>query len=115
MQKKYLVRLIVLFYSLWQITLLLLYSVSETRNRLVILLRRIYGSCSIRNTRLPSVPNSFSGKGFCEIDEHEIGYIALHVHAAIEDQKVSQAMQLTRAVRDCISLVEKQTGDHHWT
>ena len=45
-----------------------------------------------------------------EIDEHEIGYIALHVHAAIEDQKVSQAMQLTRAVRDCISLVEKQTG-----
>ena len=31
-------------------------------------------------------------------------YIALHVHAAIEDQKVSQAMQLTRAVRDCISL-----------
>ena len=45
-----------------------------------------------------------------EIDEHEIGYIALHVHAAIEDQKVSQAMQLTRAVRDCISMVEKQTG-----
>lgn len=45
-----------------------------------------------------------------EIDEHEVGYIALHVHAAIEDQSVSQAMQLTRAVRDCISLVEKQTG-----
>lgn len=45
-----------------------------------------------------------------DIDEHEVGYIALHVHAAIEDQNVSQAMQLTRAVRDCISLVEKQTG-----
>lgn len=45
-----------------------------------------------------------------EIDEHEIGYIALHVHAAIEDQKVSQAMQLTRAVRDCISLVENRQG-----
>ena len=45
-----------------------------------------------------------------EIDEHEVGYLALHVHAAIEDQKVSQAMQMTRAVRDCISLVEEQTG-----
>lgn len=44
-----------------------------------------------------------------EIDEHEIGYIALHVHSAIEDEKVSQAMQVARAVRECISLVEKQT------
>lgn len=45
-----------------------------------------------------------------KIDEHEIGYIALHVHAAIEDEKVSQAMQIARAVRECISLVEQQTG-----
>lgn len=45
-----------------------------------------------------------------EIDEHEVGYIALHVHSAIEDEKVSQAMQIARAVRECISLVEKQTG-----
>lgn len=45
-----------------------------------------------------------------EIDEHEVGYIALHVHSAIEDEKVSQAMQVARAVRECISLVEKQTG-----
>ena len=45
-----------------------------------------------------------------QIDEHEIGYIALHVHSAIEDEKVSQAMQVARAVRECISLVEKQTG-----
>lgn len=45
-----------------------------------------------------------------KIDEHEIGYIALHVHSAIEDQKVSQAMQLAQAVRECISLVEMQTG-----
>ena len=44
-----------------------------------------------------------------EIDEHEIGYIALHVHSAIEEEKVSQAMQVARAVRECISLVEKQT------
>lgn len=45
-----------------------------------------------------------------EIDEHEIGYIALHVHSAIEEEEVSQAMQVARAVRECISLVEKQTG-----
>lgn len=45
-----------------------------------------------------------------QIDEHEIGYIALHVHSAIENEKVSQAMQVARAVRECISLVEKQTG-----
>lgn len=44
------------------------------------------------------------------IDEHEIGYIALHIHSAIEDEKVSQAMQIARAVRECISLVEEQTG-----
>lgn len=45
-----------------------------------------------------------------QIDEHEVGYIALHVHSAIENEKVSQAMQVARAVRECISLVEKQTG-----
>jgi transcriptional antiterminator len=45
-----------------------------------------------------------------EIDEHEIGYIALHVHSAIEDENVSQAMQVARAVRECITLVEQQTG-----
>ena len=45
-----------------------------------------------------------------KIDKHEIGYIALHVHSAINDEKVSQAMQIARAVRECISLVEQQTG-----
>lgn len=45
-----------------------------------------------------------------QIDEHEIGYIALHIHSAIEDEKVSQAMQIARAVRECISLVEQETG-----
>ncbi|MDD7403522.1 MAG: PRD domain-containing protein [Butyribacter sp.] len=44
-----------------------------------------------------------------KIDEHEIGYIALHIHSAIEDEKVSQAMQMARAVRECISLVEEKT------
>ena len=47
-----------------------------------------------------------------EIDEHEIGYIALHVHAAIVDENVSQAMEIARTVRECISLVEKETGNY---
>lgn len=45
-----------------------------------------------------------------QIDEHEIGYIALHVHSAIVDEKVSRAMQLAQAVRQCITLVEQKTG-----
>lgn len=45
-----------------------------------------------------------------EIDEHEIGYIALHVHSAIVEENVSQAMEVARAVRESISLVENITG-----
>ena len=45
-----------------------------------------------------------------EIDEHEVGYIALHIHSAINDEKVSHAMMITRAVRECITLVEEQTS-----
>lgn len=45
-----------------------------------------------------------------QIDEHEVGYIALHIHSAIEDEKVSQAMLIAGAVRECISLVEEYTG-----
>ena len=41
------------------------------------------------------------------IDEHEIGYIALHVHAAIVDENVSQAMEIARTVRECICMVEE--------
>lgn len=44
------------------------------------------------------------------IDEHEIGYIALHVHAAIVDENVSQAMEIARTVRECICMVEEETG-----
>lgn len=44
------------------------------------------------------------------IDEHEIGYIALHVHAAIVDENVSQAMGIARTVRECICMVEEETG-----
>lgn len=45
-----------------------------------------------------------------KIDEHEIGYIALHIHSAIEDEKVSQAMLIAGAVRECVNLLEEQTG-----
>ena len=41
------------------------------------------------------------------IDEHEIGYIALHVHAAIVDENVSH---IARTVRECICMVEEETG-----
>lgn len=45
-----------------------------------------------------------------QIEDDEVGYIALHIHSAIEDEKVSQAMQMAQAVRECISLVENEIG-----
>lgn len=33
-----------------------------------------------------------------EIDAHEIGYVALHIHSAIEDESVSAAMQMAGAI-----------------
>ena len=45
-----------------------------------------------------------------DIEDDEIGYVALHIHSAIEDEKVSQAMQMARSVRECISMVEKAIG-----
>ena len=45
-----------------------------------------------------------------EIDDHEVGYVALHIHSAIGDEKVSVAMQTARAVRECIDMLEKATG-----
>lgn len=45
-----------------------------------------------------------------EIDQHEIGYIALHIHSAIEDENVALSMQIARAVRECIEMVEQETG-----
>ncbi len=44
------------------------------------------------------------------LTDDEIGYIALHIHSSIMDQAVSQAMQMAEAVRECVSLVEKETG-----
>ena len=45
-----------------------------------------------------------------EIDEHEIGYVALHIHSAIEDENVALSMQIAGAVRECIRMVEEETG-----
>lgn len=45
-----------------------------------------------------------------DITDDEIGYIALHIHSAIQDENVSQAMQIAQAVRECISLIEEITG-----
>lgn len=45
-----------------------------------------------------------------DIDEHEIGYIALHVHTAIDHENISHSMMMAQAVRDCISMVEEETG-----
>lgn len=45
-----------------------------------------------------------------EMDEHEIGYIALHIHSAIEDENVALSMQIARTVRECIQLLEQETG-----
>lgn len=44
------------------------------------------------------------------IDKDEIGYIALHVHSSICDEKVSNAMQIAAAVRECVAMIEEETG-----
>lgn len=44
------------------------------------------------------------------IDEHEIGYVALHIHSALQDETISAAMQTARAVRQCVEILEKETG-----
>lgn len=45
-----------------------------------------------------------------EIDEHEVGYIALHIHSAIENETVALSMQIAGTVRECIQMVEEQAG-----
>lgn len=46
------------------------------------------------------------------LDDHEVGYVALHVHSAIEDEKISMAMQTAQAVRECVDMLEQETGEH---
>ncbi|MGN1196104.1 MAG: PRD domain-containing protein [Acetatifactor sp.] len=45
-----------------------------------------------------------------EVTDDEIGYVTLHIHSAIEDTEVSASMQAAGCVRECISMIEKETG-----
>ncbi|NYC53252.1 PRD domain-containing protein [Clostridium beijerinckii] len=45
-----------------------------------------------------------------EINEDEIGYIALHIHSSLGNEKVSQAMEIAILVRSCITSIEESTG-----
>ena len=45
-----------------------------------------------------------------EIPDDEIGYVALHVHSATDGEKVSNAMQIAAAVRECVTLIEQDAG-----
>ena len=44
--------------------------------------------------------------------DDEIGYVALHIHSALEKESVAVSMQMARAVRECISLIEAQRKIH---
>ena len=43
-----------------------------------------------------------------EINEDEAGYIALHIHSSLGNEKVSQAMETAMLVRDCIIYIESE-------
>lgn len=45
-----------------------------------------------------------------EFPEPETGLIALHIHSAIEGEKVSFAMGEAQMVRRCVSLIEEKSG-----
>ncbi|MDO4474181.1 MAG: PRD domain-containing protein [Eubacteriales bacterium] len=45
-----------------------------------------------------------------DLNEDEVGYIALHVHTAIENHELSDAITIAQAVRDCVSYVETVLG-----
>lgn len=45
-----------------------------------------------------------------EIPDDEIGYVALHVHSAICGEEVSSAMLIAQAVRECVTMIEKDMG-----
>jgi len=45
-----------------------------------------------------------------EINEDEIGYIALHIHSSLGSEKVSQAMEIAILVRACITSIEDSIG-----
>lgn len=46
------------------------------------------------------------------ISEDEIGFIAMHVHSAIENGDDTKTMVIASAVRECITLIEQDTKRH---
>lgn len=47
-----------------------------------------------------------------DVPDDEIGYVALHIHSALEKESVAVSMQMASAVRECISLIEEQRKIH---
>jgi transcriptional antiterminator len=45
-----------------------------------------------------------------DINEDEIGYIALHIHSSLGSEKISQSIEMARIVRECITSIEHNTG-----
>ncbi|MGC6176743.1 PRD domain-containing protein [Lacrimispora sp. 38-1] len=43
-----------------------------------------------------------------DIDDDEIGYVSLHIHAAKEDIHTSISMKMAEAVRRCINIIENE-------
>ena len=43
-----------------------------------------------------------------DIDDDEIGYVSLHIHAAKEDVNTSISMKMAEAVRRCINIIENE-------
>lgn len=47
-----------------------------------------------------------------DVTDDEIGYVALHIHSALEEESVAVSMQMAGAVRECVSLIEQKKGMH---
>ena len=45
-----------------------------------------------------------------DISDDEIGYVAMHIHSATSQDKLSQTLDTANAVRKCINELEKATG-----
>lgn len=45
-----------------------------------------------------------------DIDDDEIGYVALHIHSALEKESVAVSMQMANGVRECVTLIEERKG-----
>lgn len=47
-----------------------------------------------------------------EINEDEVGYITLHIHSALSDDKVSESMQVAIVIQESIQQVERDFSMH---